>query len=327
MTLHKEFIDELKSESKPLSWTSSQDSLLMNFAKKDAKNDWKLISEMLTSTFPSLRRSAKDCKRRWECLMNGLEAKKLWTEQEELNMLQAHYKYKNKWTLISESMKGWDNNTIKNKFYSAFRRIKGKIQKGEYSYNSKVELLEVFYFISLIEDCLNSFADHSKNQRKRGNDFINTLVSDLTKKTVSDYKIKLQKIFKDEGTMEDLFEKLSNENSLQGKEVQSQLNNITVEENYSDTKSPLNDIIEFSQNNLDPDYSIFFGSEIVSPVFVPLSAGPAAAASSAFRTLSSKTYIQGFSDASSIVEYNTVPIKLDEQIKEDLMINSIERFY
>ena len=44
MTLHKECMNEFESESKPSSWTSSQDSILMNFAQKHDKSDWTLIS-------------------------------------------------------------------------------------------------------------------------------------------------------------------------------------------------------------------------------------------------------------------------------------------
>lgn len=329
MSLHKESSINFESMPKHSTWTSEQDKLLMELVKTSGKDNWKSISETITSTYPSLRRSAKDCKRRWNCLINGLNSKKLWTEQEELEMILAHHKYKNKWAQIAESVKGWDNNTIKNKFYSAFRRVKSRIMKGEYLYNSKVELLEVHYFISLIEESLNTAADNSKKERKRGNDFIHSLVTGLNKLIISKYKTKLQEISKENESMEELFEKLSNKDDLQMEEVLSQPANSTIEEEHSESKSPscfhnLSKIPEISQKIFDPEYSIFMESEIISPFFVPLSAGPAAAAEGASRALCFKAGIDGFSDASSLVQWTKTPIMMNEQNKEKLLISSVD---
>ena len=142
------------------------------------------------------------------------ESKEPWTEQEELKMIIVHNKYKNKWAEISAALKGRTNNTIKNKFYSIFRRIKGKIQKKDYTYESHLELLEIYYIISLIENYLNNPIQNPKVKGRRGKDFIYTLIHNLTKDMVREYKEKINEAAKDEGNMDDLFKKLAVEYKL-----------------------------------------------------------------------------------------------------------------
>lgn len=158
--------------------------------------------------------SKGDNERSLQLTMNVADSKEPWTEKEELKMIIAHNKYKNKWSEISAALKGRDNNTIKNKFYSIFRRIKGKIQKSDYTYESKLELLEIYYIISLIEFYLDNPMQNPKTKGKRGKDFIYTLVHNLTKDIVRAYKEHIKQLAKDEGTMEDLFKILNTEYRL-----------------------------------------------------------------------------------------------------------------
>lgn len=155
-----------------------------------------------------------DSERNLQLTINVADSKEPWTEKEELKMIVEHNKYKNKWSEISAALKGRDNNTIKNKFYSIFRRIKGKIQKSDYTYESKLELLEIYYIISLIELYLDNPMQNPKTKGKRGKDFIYTLIHNLTKDIVRDYKEHMQQLAKNEGTMEYLLRTLNNEYKL-----------------------------------------------------------------------------------------------------------------
>ena len=137
-----------------------------------------------------------------------VEGREPWNEEEELNMIIAHYKYKNKWSDISSVLKGRSNNTVKNRFYSLFRRIRRKIQKGDYKYNSKLELLKIYYILSLIEEYLQHPGENTKTKGKRGKDFIYSLVCNIAPQIVNSYKERIQSIARHEGTMEELFTQL-----------------------------------------------------------------------------------------------------------------------
>lgn len=139
-----------------------------------------------------------------------VEGKKPWNEEEEFNMILAHYKYKNKWSEIGSVLKS-RNNTIKNRFYSIFRRIKGKIQRGDVKYNSKLELLEMYYIVSLVEYYLKNPSENPRTKGKRGKDFIYSLVHNVSQQTVRSYKERVEEYAKHEGTMEELMLQLISE--------------------------------------------------------------------------------------------------------------------
>ncbi len=196
-------------EEAKMDWLKEQDAQLQNLVTTYGTKDWAVISEALNVVFPLKAKSAKECCNRWQELLEIESAKKAWTEQDELSMIIAHKKHKNRWADISESLKGRSNNTIKNKFYSVFRKIRGKILKCDCSYVSKLELLEIHYIVSLIEQYLAHPLLVPKPKGKRGKDFIYSLIHSLNDKMVADYKAKIQELTKHEGTMEELFAKLS----------------------------------------------------------------------------------------------------------------------
>ena len=190
-------------------WLKEQDTQLQNLVESCGTKDWAVVSEALNVAFPTCLKSARQCCNRWQELFEDESAKKAWTEQDELSMIIAHKKHKNRWADISEALKGRSNNTIKNKFYSVFRKIRGKILKCDCSYVSKLELLEIHYIVSLIEQYLAHPLLVPKTKGKRGKDFIYSLIHSLNDKMVADYKTKVQDLAKSEGTMEELFTKLS----------------------------------------------------------------------------------------------------------------------
>jgi hypothetical protein len=136
-------------------------------------------------------------------------AKEPWTDQEELNLILAHKEHKNRWSDVAEALKGRTNNNIKNRFYSIFRKVKAKILKDDFSYLSLLELLEMHYMLSLIEKYLSHPNPNSRLKGKRGKDFIYSLIHNLDMNTVQEYHTKLSEITQSEGTMNELFDKLS----------------------------------------------------------------------------------------------------------------------
>jgi hypothetical protein len=189
-------------------WSKDQDEYLLNL---NETKDWNVVAEEANLLFPYFHKTPQEYCKRWQTLMNGAETKESWSAREEVDMLLAHHKYKNKWSEIGMLIKGRSNNTIKNKFYSIFRRIKGKIQKFDYTYCSKLELLEIYYIISLIEQYLANQSLNPKIKGKRGKDFIYSLIHNLSLKTVTEYKVQLQKLSKEGGDLDKLFKELSTE--------------------------------------------------------------------------------------------------------------------
>lgn len=289
---------QYQTQLRETGWNKEQDFFLGELVETHGTHNWKLIGECLSFHTSGLRRSGKDCHRRWKALVNGQESKRFWTEQEELDMILGHYKYKNNWSLIAETLFGWDKNTIKNKFYSAFRRIRGKIIKSNYIYDSKVELLEIYYITSLIQCHLEQPTQFKKSKGRRGKDYIYSLVQDITLGLVKDYKERLQKQTASEGTMEELFEELGKKSKTvvdvtkpRAQEKQS------LNKDIKDTTSSNGVNKEKSKGWEDEEYfhghelafgeeiSLSFGVDFRSPasLFSPqcLSMGPAAAAANA----------------------------------------------
>jgi len=131
-----------------------------------------------------------------------------WTEQEELDMLLAHKQYKNKWSEITKHLKGKSNNTIKNRFYSIFRRIRGKVQRENFIFESKLELLKICYMTSLMVYHLDHPMSSSRVKEGRGKDFIYSLIHNLPREKVKKYEEKIKELVGHRGSMNDLINKL-----------------------------------------------------------------------------------------------------------------------
>jgi hypothetical protein len=243
-----------------------------------------------------------------------------WTEEEEFKMIVAHRKYKNKWSEMTDFIKGRNNNTIKNKFYSVFRKIKGKVQKADYSYESLLELLEIHYIISLMEEHLEHPTLYPKAKGKRGKDFIYSLIHNLTLEMVADYKKSIQKLTEHEGDIEELIKKLTAfYQSADGTRTTYQ----TPELNHTISEGKMKNMCIDNPLFMEPNnlYNIDFNELLNNPLRLPnpenspileldyfspeqlaspssLSAGPAAAAARAPST----ACFGGFGDVSAIAK-------------------------
>lgn len=189
-------------------WSKTQDEFLESLHEP---LDWNAVAERANSLFPDSWKTPEECSKRWESLVKGAETKEPWSTREEVRMLIAHNRYKNKWSEMGAVLKGRTNNTIKNKFYSIFRRVKGKILKADYAYSSKLELLEICYVVSLIEQYLAIQPLNPKPKGKRGKDFIFSLVHNLTPNAVRNFKEQVQKLANSRCNLDELFNELIND--------------------------------------------------------------------------------------------------------------------
>ncbi len=87
----------LPKEEQKEEWTKEQDALVRNLVSLYGTHDWTMIADNMNASFPYSNKTAKECSRRWQDFLNGAGAKEPWTEQEELNMIIAHKRYKNRW--------------------------------------------------------------------------------------------------------------------------------------------------------------------------------------------------------------------------------------
>ena len=126
-------------------------------------------------------------------------------------MLIAHQRHQNKWSDVAQDLKGRSNNTIKNRFYSIFRKVKNKIKRRDLTYGSKLELLEMFYMISLMERYFTHPQPITEQKGKRGKDFIYSLLRSLRLEDVINYKTDLQKMGGKETSLEELWLELANQ--------------------------------------------------------------------------------------------------------------------
>jgi len=297
-------------------WTKEEDEfILRTVALRERPCNWKEMAEKGGKVFPLKKRTAQDYNRRWKMLTN-IDKKDPWSIKEELNLIVGHARFKNKWTNISDSLKGRSNNTIKNKFYSVFRKIKGKIQKGDYMYGSRLELLEIYYVISLIEEYLEYDKDYAKTKGRRRKDYIWSLIHSVDKKLVSEYKAQLQQFAKHEGTLSSIFIQLTKETNMEevpqlGVKLPVELDiKIPIEEEKIEEISKLPDSTfnisdeSFSKplNDFEHDTPIPLELDIAlsAPLFSPstLSAGGTAKAS---RT---GCFTESFSDLSLFMQTN-----------------------
>lgn len=140
-------------------WTEDLDNALCNIVEHLGTHDWASVAMKINSQYPNAQKSSKQCRSRWQDHLSAENAKEPWSEKEEFLMILAHKHQKNHWANIAESLKGRNNNSIKNRFYSIFRRIKNKLIKNDHGFSSKLELLEMLYILSVIDYYLETPLD------------------------------------------------------------------------------------------------------------------------------------------------------------------------
>ena len=129
-----------EEKDNPKLWTANADNYLRTLVSLHGTSNWDTILSNLRLAFPSLEKTAQECKQRWHDILEVSDSKEPWTEKEELEMLKAHKKYQNKWSEMAQALNGRSNNSIKNRFYSIFRKVKNKILRKDYTLDTKIEI-------------------------------------------------------------------------------------------------------------------------------------------------------------------------------------------
>lgn len=304
MELHT---SKLKSHYKG-KWTAEEDEFILNsVALMERPYNWREVAGKGNERFGRQRRSAQEYSKRWHFLANAEGTKEPWSRHEELRLILGHNRFKNKWRDISSILKGRSNNTIKNKFYSIFRKVKGKIKKGDYTYTSRLELLEIYYVISVIEEYLDGDKDYARAKGRRGKDYIWSLIHTIDKRAVSGYKNQLQSLAEHEGTLNSILSQLSTESDIQEIPKAEAKSHVEEAKRTNEISIRLPDNLFFDEPFIKPlrlqdlDTPMLFEQDLgpATPPLSPstLSAGPAATAAGAARAA---CFTDSFSDVSAL---------------------------
>eukprot|EP00826_Nyctotherus_ovalis_P057731 TRINITY_DN7901_c0_g1_i15.p1 TRINITY_DN7901_c0_g1~~TRINITY_DN7901_c0_g1_i15.p1 ORF type:complete len:338 (+),score=65.45 TRINITY_DN7901_c0_g1_i15:231-1244(+) len=173
-------MEDIKDSFEPMQTRSS--------AHLHQTKEGKERGKMPQSASPARRKACTE----WADEGDARDSKNAWTEKEELEMLIAHQKFQNKWSLIAQQLSGRNNNSVKNRFYSIFRKIKNKIKRLDFDYVSRFESLEAIYILSLMKQYLFSQTPTQNQTGKRGKDYIFSLLRGLGTEEVASYQTKLQ---------------------------------------------------------------------------------------------------------------------------------------
>lgn len=188
-------------------WTPKDDMYLVNLINNYGPQKWSFLSSLMCAKFPATPKTSKQCRERWHNNLDPIAVNKPWTASEEAKLLLFYIKYKNDWNFISKNIPQRHNNMVKNHFYSMFRKIKRKIYLRDFSYNSLIELAEAHCIISLMEET-NSQHKLINPTRKRGENFLLTLIKDIRKELIEEYKTKLSNLRPLRTSVEEVLERI-----------------------------------------------------------------------------------------------------------------------
>lgn len=174
-------------------WNAEHDICLTSIVTTYGSQNWTAIAESMNVQFPDYRKSGKQCRERWYNKLDPNIKHAPWTKQEEAALILHHMRLKNRWADISGKFNGRTNNMVKNRFYSIFRKVKNKTKNFDFAYNSRLELIEMYYMISVMEDYAANPLSPEEPKRKRGKDFMYTLIEDLDMSQLAAYKQALQR--------------------------------------------------------------------------------------------------------------------------------------
>ncbi|VAH13990.1 unnamed protein product [Triticum turgidum subsp. durum] len=104
------------------SWTVEEDTLLRAKVHEFGIGNWKNIAMYLPG------RSGKQCRERWTNQLDPNIKTKIWTDAEDMKLIELHQTWGNHWSVIARLLSGRPANTIKNHYNATKRSLNSKRQ-------------------------------------------------------------------------------------------------------------------------------------------------------------------------------------------------------
>jgi hypothetical protein len=165
-------------------WSSEQERFLELLVATHGTHNWPIISEAFHN--PTL--NPEECRAHWNDIQDLDLMRTSWTKEEEALLLLFHMRYQNRWREIAETLRGRPSKAIKNRFYTIFRRAQTKLKTRDYAFKSMLDVAEVYYSLDLMEFHLKHPLQEGSLKRKRGIDYLHTLVKGLSLTDISVYR-------------------------------------------------------------------------------------------------------------------------------------------
>lgn len=97
--------------------------LITELVRQHGNKTWAIVANALPL------RTGKQCRERWHNHLDPMINKGEWTEEEDLQLIEAHRAMGNRWADIAKAIEGRTDNQIKNRWNSALRRELRKLNR------------------------------------------------------------------------------------------------------------------------------------------------------------------------------------------------------
>lgn len=156
------------SHCRHCAWTAAEDGVLLRMAANGRVVNWNLVARELESVSPSAsRKSARQCRERWNNRVNPSIKTAPWSEEEVTKFFDIHGKMGSRWSEIAAVLPGRTDNTIKNFFFCRLRKVARRISKDAVTPDMTTSPSEIERILYLIDHLRTHYLSGSANTEQR----------------------------------------------------------------------------------------------------------------------------------------------------------------